>query len=227
MPKKIVTTTVVTEEVVENNDVLVKFVLDKSGSMMGIAHSTISGFNEYVATQKAAKVEGQTYFSLNQFADVSKTTIPYAKIEDVLELNSDTYRADGPATALYDSIDAAITEVENIGEKPSRILFVVLTDGLENASRKATRESVLERITSKKAQGWEFVFLGANMDSYTVGASMGYSSGSTMNWAATQDGVKMAFNNISTSTTLYRSATASSYNVGSFFQQGNESQTPS
>ena len=100
-------------------------------------------------------------------------------------------------TPLYDAIDRTIDYAERTSDGSPDVVIVVFTDGHENASRKATRQSVFNKIEEKKKRGWTFVFLGANIDSYATGGSMGYSAGSTMNYAPTKAGLDYGWGTVS------------------------------
>jgi uncharacterized protein YegL len=148
------------------------FLLDRSGSMHGVTESTIAGVNRFIDEQK--NVEGDARFSLILFDDRYERIIDQVYIGAVEHLTPDQYWVRG-LTALNDAICRAIIETEAAIRgrkdefKPNKVLFVVLTDGLENASEKYTIKDVSKMIREKEENGWKFLFLGANIDAFAVG----------------------------------------------------------
>ena len=183
-----------------DTDILINVVLDRSGSMESIRDTTISGFNTYLAEQ--AKLPGAR-FSLTQFdtegIDHDYVAVP---VEQVHRLSRDTFVPRG-GTPLYDAVAASINAV--IAGKPSgKVVFVIITDGAENSSREYTREQVFELVNRQRTAGWEFVFMGANVDAYEVGAGLGVAAASSYNYAADAAGVARAYAAVSRTTGLYR-----------------------
>ena len=155
----------------------VVFILDRSGSMSGLEADTIGGFNATLEKQK--KEKGDVLWSTVLFDDkheVVHDRVPISKIEKLTEKE---YYVRG-CTALLDAVGRAIHHIGNVHkyarpeDVPGRTLFVITTDGMENASREYTYAQVkqmIERQTEK--YGWEFLFLGANMDAVSVAGRMG------------------------------------------------------
>ena len=155
----------------------VVFILDRSGSMSGLEADTIGGFNATLAKQK--KEPGEVLWSTVLFDDkheVVHNRVPIKKIE---KLTEHEYYVRG-CTALLDAVGRAISHIGNVHkyarpeDVPGKTLFVITTDGMENASREYTYAQVkqmIERQTEK--YGWEFLFLGANMDAVSVAGRMG------------------------------------------------------
>ena len=108
------------------------------------------------------------------------------------------------STPLFDALGQMLDRAEAVGGVGADQLVVVLTDGEENASRRWTREAVFDRISRLQEQGWTFVFLGANQDSYATGAALGVQSGSTSNFRADRDGVARAYDGLSRATREWR-----------------------
>ena len=121
-------------------------------------------------------------------------------------LNQTTYMPRG-GTPLYDAVGRSIAEVE-AGNPDGKVVFVIITDGEENSSREFDRDDVFNRIAAKRKAGWEFVFMGANVDAYASGAAMGIPVASSYQYAADAASVKGAFAAVSHSTTMYRSGGA-------------------
>lgn len=170
-------------------DMIINFVLDTSGSMHSRRTQTISAYNEYLAGVKAdAKEKNQkVLFSLTQFNTTTDPVHVAEPIEDIPDLNEESY-APGGGTALLDAVGTTVNAVDSkIDEHKWRpaVLCVVLTDGEENSSNKFTNEIVKKLIKDKEAQGnWTFVFLGADMDAWEQGATMGFSSANTASYDA-------------------------------------------
>ena len=155
----------------------VVFILDRSGSMSGLEADTIGGFNATLAKQK--KEDGNIIWSTVLFDDrheVVHDRVPIAMIE---KLTEDEYYVRG-CTALLDAIGRAIHHIGNVHkyarpeDVPAKTLFVITTDGMENASREYTYAGVRHMIKRQSEKyGWEFMFLGANMDAVRVAGRMG------------------------------------------------------
>ena len=107
-------------------------------------------------------------------------------------------------TPLYDALGRLLDRAERSGRDGADQLVVVFTDGMENASRHWSREALFDRITRLQEQGWTFVFLGANQDSYLTGHRIGMASGNTSNFRADRDGVDLAFQGVSRGTREWR-----------------------
>lgn len=157
--------------------VFVSFVLDETGSMQVCKSETISGYNEYI--KKLADEHKNIRFTLTQF-NASKLQVIHdaVKIKDVPELTDETYRPDN-LTPLYDAIATTIKHTEKKA-KDNPVLFVVMTDGEENASREYDFRSVQALIAEKDS--WTFVYLGANQDAWVVGTKMGIAGKNTMSY---------------------------------------------
>ena len=155
----------------------VVFILDRSGSMSGLEADTIGGFNATLEKQK--KEKGDVVWSTVLFDDkheVIHDRVPIAKIE---KLTDREYYVRG-CTALLDAVGRAIHHIGNVHkyarpeDVPGKTLFVITTDGMENASREYTYAGVKQMIQRQTEKyGWEFLFLGANMDAVSVAGRMG------------------------------------------------------
>lgn len=143
----------------------VGLVLDESGSMAPLREATISGVNEYVADLDPAAVLTITMFS-SQRGDqgLYREFCKNAKAADVPKLTGKTYFPGGN-TPLLDAIGHTITEMD--GTKGT-VLFVIQTDGQENASREFSRDKIVELIQEREKKGWKFIYLGANQDQFTA-----------------------------------------------------------
>lgn len=164
-------------DIKKNGLVEVVFILDRSGSMSGLEADTIGGFN---ATLKKQKEEpGAVLWSTVLFDDKHKVIHDRVPITKIRELTEKEYYVRG-CTALLDAIGRAIHHIGNVHkyardeDVPEKTMFVITTDGMENSSVEYTYEKIkkmIERQTEK--YGWEFIFLGANMDAVSVAGRMG------------------------------------------------------
>ena len=153
------------------------FILDRSGSMQGLEKDTIGGFNSLIEKQK--KIEGDALISTVLFSNESKVIHDRVDVKDVKPMTENNYITGG-CTALLDAIGNAIHHISNIHkyarkeDVPEHTLFVITTDGMENASRTYTYPKVKKLIENQKEKhGWEFMFLGANIDAVNVASYMG------------------------------------------------------
>ena len=189
------------------------FLLDRSGSMSALTQDVIGGFNTFIDEQ--AGEPGRARLTLVQFdsQDPFEVIHDAARIEEVPELNTKTYRPRG-STPLLDAIGDLIEhadrriEARSLDDQPSEDqLVVIFSDGLENASRRYDRARVAELISRRKESGWEFVFMGANQDSYLEAGRIGVAQESISNFDATSAGTVAAFQSISRAATEYRGKT--------------------
>lgn len=170
------------EKPAADRSILINFVLDKSGSMDVIRAATISGFNEFKNGQ--AREAGTALMTLTLFDTAFRTVVTAAPIGDVLDLTPATYAPDG-MTALYDAVahTMKLTDDYVAAHHPDQVLFVIMTDGEENSSREFTRDKVFALIEEKQANaGYDFVYLGANQDSYAAGRSIGIREGRMLDY---------------------------------------------
>lgn len=155
------------------------FLLDKSGSMAGLESDTIGGYNSFIEKQK--KLKGEVTLTTVLFDSDYRLLHDGVDIKKVDKLTGRDYYVGGN-TALMDAIGFTIGKVSRRA-KNSKVIFVITTDGMENASREFTKEKINKLITSKK--DWEFIYLGANIDAYTEGMSIGISKKHISNYQAT------------------------------------------
>ncbi len=186
----------------------ITMVLDRSGSMADICLDTIGGFNTFLQGQK--EIAEKATFSLIQFDHEYTPICIGIPIEHVPPLNSKTYVPRG-STALLDAIGQTIvTTGERLSsikeeERPDKILFVILTDGLENASTKFSESSIRHMIEDQKnTWKWEFLFIGANQDAILTGSNMGIDADSSLTYVADDQGTSDAFDSLYKITRDYR-----------------------
>ena len=161
----------------KNNITELVFIIDRSGSMFKLVNDTIGGFNSMIEKQK--KQDGECYVSTVLFNDSTKVLHDRVRLENVSEMTGVDYTVGG-CTALIDAIGGAIHHIGNIHKYareediPAHTMFVIMTDGYENASRRYDYETVRRMIERQKTRyGWEFLFLGANIDAAREAARFG------------------------------------------------------
>ena len=156
------------------------FILDKSGSMGGLESDTIGGFNSMLEKQK--KESGDAYVSTVLFSNTSETIHDRVNIKEVEKLTDEQYYVGG-CTALLDAVGDTIKHISDIhryvrkADVPNHTLFIITTDGLENASHKYNINQIKNMIKEKKEkENWEFLFLGANIDAVATARNFGIMS---------------------------------------------------
>merc|ERR1719198_45552 len=171
--------------------------------MSGMRDQTISSFNKYIQSQKEADL-GHMRFTLVQFDSVDPHEIIHLgkNIAEVPYLNPETFQPRS-TTPLYDAIHHMLELVPRARAPDEEVVFVVLTDGAENASHKHSRSEIFELVKQHRADGWVFVFLGANVDAYAVSSGLGWGTGSTSNYAADGTGMQRAFADLATASTRF------------------------
>ena len=152
-------------------------ILDRSGSMSGLEADTIGGFNRMIEKQK--KEEGEAYVSVILFDDYSEVMLDRVNIQKVEPMTDRQYYVRG-CTALLDAVGGAIHHISNVHkyareeDVPEKTIFIITTDGMENASRQYTYDKVRRMIEKQKEQyHWEFLFLGANIDAVKEASRFG------------------------------------------------------
>ena len=173
------------------------FILDRSGSMAGLEKDTIGGFNAMIEKQKAE--EGEAYISTVLFDNESVVIHDRISLDRIPKLTEKEYYVRG-CTALLDAVGGAIHHIANVHkyareeDRPEKTLFVITTDGMENASRRYTYDKVKQMITRQKEhQGWEFLFLGANIDAAREAARFGIGADRAANYHADHQGTAVIY----------------------------------
>ena len=176
------------------------FILDKSGSMSGLEDDTIGGFNSMLAKQK--NLDCKVLVSTVLFNDTNDVIHDRVDIHEVQPITNEEYFVGG-CTALLDAVGESIKHISNIHkyareeDVPENTLFVITTDGMENASRSYSYEDVKKQIEDKKSNGWEFIFLAANIDAIEVGSRIGIRRDRVANYYHDKEGVKASFEALS------------------------------
>ena len=177
------------------------FILDRSGSMAGLEDDTIGGFNAMIEKQK--REPGEALINTVLFDNVSEVVHDRVDIQKIQPMTRNEYYVRG-CTALLDAVGGAIQHIGNIHkyareeDRPERTLFVITTDGMENASRKYTYERLKAMIERQKEKyGWEFLFLGANIDAAREAARFGINADHTANYHADSKGTAVIYEAVS------------------------------
>lgn len=174
----------------KNNSTEIIFLLDRSGSMEGLEKDTIGGFNAFLNKQN--KLEGETFVTAVLFDD--EYELLWDGVDGTnLRLTEKDYYVRG-MTALLDAIGKTILNVDyrlsNVSEYPERVFFVITTDGQENASREFSYEKVKNMIERHQRENkWEFIFLGANIDTVSEANQMGIEADDAFNFEASSTGI--------------------------------------
>ena len=171
------------------------FILDCSGSMQGLEGDTIGGFNAMIEKQK--KEPGEAFVSTVLFDDRTEVLHDRVKVSEVRPITDKEYYVRG-CTALLDAIGGAIHHIGNIHkyarpeDVPEHTLFVITTDGMENASRRYSAQRVKEMIQRQKEKyGWEFLFLGANIDAVETAGHLGIAPDRAVNYPCDSGGTRL------------------------------------
>ena len=173
------------------------FILDRSGSMSGLEADTIGGFNSMIEKQK--KADGEAMISTVLFDNVCEVIHDRVSVLDIQPMTDKDYTVRG-CTALLDAIGGAIHHIGNIHkyaraeDVPEHTLFVITTDGMENASRHYNAERVKQMIERQKARyGWEFLFLGANIDAVETARHFGIGADRAVNYHSDSAGTQLNY----------------------------------
>ena len=185
------------------------FILDRSGSMSGLESDTIGGFNAMIEKQK--KAPGEALVSTILFDNVSEVIHDRVNIRDIKPMTDSEYCVRG-CTALLDAIGGAIHHIGNVHkyareeDVPAHTLFVITTDGMENASRRYDSARVKQMIEHEKSKyGWEFLFLGANIDAVETAKHFGISEDRAVNYHSDSVGTRLNYEVVSCAITSMRS----------------------
>lgn len=175
----------------------VVLLLDKSGSMKGLEQDTIKGYNDMLAKER--KLTVPTNVTTVLFSSDREVLVDRQPIADVPDMTEDMYKVRG-ATSLYDTIGAAIdttSKVKDIEVAGSKVLFVIITDGLENYSQDYDQDKVKELIKAQEEKGWEFVFIGANMDAEKEAGTIGIKEENAATYDNSKEGVQANYKAVS------------------------------
>ena len=177
------------------------FILDRSGSMRGLETDTIGGYNSLIEKQKLE--EGEAIISTVLFDDMQQILHDRVDLKQVEPMTRKEYYVRG-CTALLDAVGGAIHHIGNVHkyareeDRPEKTLFIITTDGMENSSRRYTYEKVKGMIERQKEKyGWEFLFLGANIDAIEVAGRFGIEASRAVNYECDSEGTQLNYRTIS------------------------------
>ena len=162
----------------ENLDLI--FVMDRSGSMSGSESDTIGGFNSFIQREKEKGFN--THVTTVLFDDQYEVLYKRKSIDEVAELTENEYWVRG-CTALLDAIGKTINTLDK--EIDNKVLFIIMTDGLENSSREFSKEKIRNLISN---HNWEFIYIGADIDSYSEAGNIGIKKTHTANYRKSREG---------------------------------------
>ncbi len=185
----------------KNNRTELVFILDRSGSMSGLESDTIGGFNAMIEKQK--KEDGEAYVSTILFDHVSEVLHDRVKLSEIKKMTDKDYTVRG-CTALIDAIGGAIHHIGNVHkyarpeDVPEHTMFIITTDGMENASHRYSAGQVKKMIERQKEKyGWEFLFIGANIDAVETAAQFGIERNRAVNYHADSMGTRVLYETLS------------------------------
>lgn len=188
----------------------VVFILDRSGSMSGLETDTIGGFNSMIERQK--KEPGEAFISTVLFDDSTDVIYDRVDVKKVEPMTDRQYYVGG-CTALLDAVGGAIHHIGNVHkyareeDRPEKTLFIITTDGMENASHIYSYGEVKKMVEQKKAKnGWEFIFLGANIDAIDVASHFGIEANRAFNYECDSAGTKLNYKVLSKAVSAFRCA---------------------
>lgn len=188
------------------------FILDRSGSMAGLEKDTIGGFNAMIEKQR--KEAGEAVISTVLFDNYSEVIHDRLTLDQIPQLTEKEYFVRG-CTALLDAVGSAIHHIGNVHkyareeDRPEKTIFVITTDGMENASRNYTYDRVKAMIERQKGKyGWEFLFLGANIDAAREAARFGIGADRAANYHADHEGTGVIYETVSEAICQVRSCAA-------------------
>ena len=176
------------------------FILDRSGSMAGLESDTIGGFNGMIAQHKGDG--GDVLVSTVLFDHEDEVILDRVRIAEVPTLTDKEYYTRG-STALLDAMGGAIHHIRNVHkyarpeDRPARTMFIITTDGMENSSTRYTADQVRAMVKQQEEAGWEFVFLGANIDAVQVAGGLGIRAENAVEFACDAAGVRENFASLS------------------------------
>jgi von Willebrand factor type A domain. len=175
------------------------FILDRSGSMGGLETDTIGGFNATISDQK--KIEGETRVTTILFDNFFETLHDRINLQDIPPLTDKDYFVRG-STALYDAVALGIRKIANVQKhirpegRADKVIMVITTDGYENSSRETNATMLHQMIDDCKKQGWEFLFLGADIDAQAAAGEIGIESHRAANFVKDKQGVQVQYESL-------------------------------
>jgi len=186
------------------------FILDRSGSMAGLESDTIGGFNAMLERQK--NEPGDAVVTTVLFDDRFELLHDRIDIKAVRPITEKEYYVRG-STALLDAMGHTISKIANVQKQTAeehradRVMFVITTDGMENASREYTYEKIRDMVRRQKEKyGWEFIFLGANIDAVSTAESVGITADRAANFVNDSEGISLNYKAVSEAVSAFRAS---------------------
>lgn len=173
------------------------FILDRSGSMAGLEEDTIGGFNAMIKKQQK-ETDGAALVSTILFNHTSKVLHDRIALDKIEPLTEEDYEVGG-TTALLDAVGDAVNHIKNVHkyvrdeDRPQKIIFIITTDGHENSSERFTYKEIKRLIERQKENGWEFIFLGANIDAPEVASHLGIERRRAVNYHSDKLGTEKVY----------------------------------
>ena len=184
------------------------FILDRSGSMGGLESDTIGGFNATISDQK--KIDGETRVTTILFDNFFEVLHDRINLQDIAPLTEKDYFVRG-STALYDAVALGIRKIVNVQKqtmpdgRADKVIMVITTDGYENSSRETNAAMLHKMIDDCKKDGWEFLFLGADIDAQAAAGSIGIDSNRAANFVKDSQGVRVQYDSLNVAISAMRS----------------------
>lgn len=190
------------------NSTFIGIVIDRSGSMSGLRTDVIGGFNQFLADQK--KIPGYARVTMTQFDHEYKVLYSNVSITEVQPLTPETYEPRG-STALLDAVGRTVNSIGahlaslKESDRPNQVIMLIMTDGEENSSVEFNLDQIKSMIEHQRSKyQWEFVFIGANQDSFASASALGMNANNSYTYAANSVGVQNLFAATSKGMTSYR-----------------------
>ena len=207
----------------KNNITELVFILDRSGSMAGFEADTIGGFNATIEKQK--KQDGKVYVSTVLFDNESKVIHDRVDVSEIKAMTCEEYQVGG-CTALLDAIGGAIHHIGNVHkyarpeDVPEHTIFIITTDGMENASYRYSSREIKEKIQRQTEKyGWEFIFLAANIDAVETAERIGIHRERAANYRQTKKGVEKSYFAMSEAITAVRACCAEQIDLEKYLDE--------
>ena len=183
-------------------------ILDRSGSMRNLSKDTVEGYNSFIEKQK--NEPGEAVLTTVLFNDEYQLLHDRKNIKDVSEMTINDYYPIG-CTSLLDAIGKTIDDIgvklaeTKEEERPSKVIFMITTDGMENSSKKYSYDDIKTKVKHQQEKySWEFIFIGANIDSYNEGSKLGFSESNISNYTADSIGTKSVYDAVYRTIADYR-----------------------